>query len=94
MLMLCPDSGFSLAFFSLPPFSLPLGWCFPTYVGRLLQQNFRGGAGGNTLQQQPPPQQQVRAYPANNYGQFKYLLITMGSSVATLYNIVDCHRYW
>lgn len=44
--------------------------------GRLLQQNFRGGAGGNSLQQQlpqQPQQQQVRAYPANNYGEVNCL---------------------
>ena len=76
-MMLWPDFGFSLALFSPPSFpchislslSMVVGISLPD-VGRLLQQNFRGGAGGNAIQQQPPPQQQVRAYPANNYGQF------------------------
>lgn len=60
-------------------------WDF-TAQGRLLQQNFRGGAGGNTLQQQPaPPQQQVRAYPTNNYGnsqQSAYTNVVGTSAVA------------
>ena len=49
--------------------------------GRLLQQNFRGGAGGNPLQQPPAQQpQQVRAYPANNFGEWSLLLKDPGNT--------------
>ena len=80
--MLWLDFGFPLVhFLSPPPLSLSVLWravALPSlaYVGRLLQQNFRGGgAGGSAIQQQQPPQQQVRAYPANIYGKFYQLLI-------------------